>query len=138
MHLPTRLSSNKAPLYFPLALLEVKKDDAEDVSQRESVNGVGAFVRAKAKSIKLRDPTSKWVQSSVSKAWFHRLLSLSHSVYVRMNYKLLYTFAWKLHFCPGVFDFDYCYQLPHNFNIVGSDVLSNITGICTSVGTNAL
>ena len=59
MHLPTRLPSNKAPLYFPLALLEVKKDDAEDVSQREGVNGIGAFVRAKAKSIKLRDPTSK-------------------------------------------------------------------------------
>ena len=36
-----------------------QKDDAEDVSQRESVSGVGAFVHAKAKSIRLRDPTSK-------------------------------------------------------------------------------
>ena len=71
MHLPTQLWS-EAPLYCPLVLLEVEKDDAEDVSQREGVSSVEAFVHAKAESIKLRDLTSKWVKSSVSKAWFHR------------------------------------------------------------------
>ena len=71
MHLPTQLLS-KAPLYCPLALLEVEKDDAEDVSQREGLSSVKAFVHAKAESIKLRDLTFKWVKSSVSKAWFHR------------------------------------------------------------------
>ena len=30
--------------YCPLVLLEVKKDNAKDISQRDGVSGVGAFI----------------------------------------------------------------------------------------------
>ena len=57
VHLPTQLLS-EAPLYCPLVLLEVEKDDAEDVSQREGLSSVKALVDAKAESIKFRDLTA--------------------------------------------------------------------------------
>ena len=67
----------EAPMYYPLALLEVKTM-LNMLVQGKSASSMGAFAHAKAESVKHRELISKRVQSWASRgrlrlqAWLHR------------------------------------------------------------------